>query len=389
MTGSRGWDLFDMELPSHTGFSDIIDPGTGMRMLFRDREKTFWLFQLVGWAGYALLRIFHGLTIDLGFNYYDTTAVATLTGLVLTSVLRHFYRPLRNRPPAVVVSAAILLCALFALLFSAIEVTAGTWYDPEGLRGIGLFENTMFDAFVLVAWSGLYFGFHYYQQLEAEREATLKASAMAHQAQLAMLRYQLNPHFLFNTLNAISTLVLAREVGLADRMLGRLAAFLRHTLVNQPDQKVTLDQEIHALGLYLDIEKVRFEERLETEFAIEDEVRSALVPSLLLQPLIENAIKYAVAPREEGGRITLSAVARDGRLVIRLEDDGPGLPGIPVPPSDSSSGVGLRNTRARLAEIYGDRHDFRLGSAMPHGLSIQIAIPLEYDRPNRAREAGK
>lgn len=355
---------------------------------FRNRAKTFWLFQLVGWTGYAMIRVFHGLTIDLGFDYFDTTTVATITGFILTSVMRYFYRPLRQRPLPVVVIVAIFFCAIFALLFSAIEVTAGTLYDPEGLLDLGLYENAMFDAFVLLAWSGLYFGFHYYQQLQTQREATLRASAMAHQAQLAMLRYQLNPHFLFNTLNAISTLVLSKEVQLADRMLSRLASFLRYTLVNQPDQKVTVEQELYALGLYLDIEKVRFEERLRTGFQIEERAKAALIPSLLLQPLIENAIKYAIAPREEGGSVAIRAfIGDDRRLEITLEDDGPGFDfAREVPPDRNSSGVGLRNTRARLAEIYGADHDFRLETARPHGLRIRIGLPLEFD--NRQREKG-
>lgn len=350
-----------------------------MTPLLKDREKTFWLFQCLGWAGYALLRIFHGLTIDWGFNYFDTTAVATATGFVLSTLLRYFYRPVRTRSLPVVVVAVIFFCAIFALIFSAIEVTAGTLYDPGGLLDLGLFENAMFDAFVLMAWSGLYFGFNYYEQLQKQREATLKAAAMAHEAQLQMLRYQLNPHFLFNTLNAISTLVLSKEAALADRMLNKLASFLRYTLVNEPNQKVTLEQELYALGLYLEIEKVRFEDRLMTQFRIEERARQALIPSLLLQPLIENAIKYAVAPREEGGTVTISATIRDGILALALSDDGPGLnmsaPRISGP---ESSGVGLRNIRARLEELYGNRHSFHLDDSPEGGLAVHIDIPCEF-----------
>lgn len=269
-------------------------------------------------------------------------------------------------------------------------MTAGTLYDPGGLLDLGLFENAMFDAFVLLTWSGLYFGFNYYEQLQKQREATLKAAAMAHEAQLQMLRYQLNPHFLFNTLNAISTLVLSKEAALADRMLNKLASFLRYTLVNEPNQKVTLDQELYALGLYLEIEKVRFEDRLMTQFQIDDRARQALIPSLLLQPLIENAIKYAVAPREEGGTITISAHINDKTLAIVLSDDGPGLKlSTPRVMHANSSGVGLRNIRARLEELYGNLHSFRLDRSQEGGLAVHIDIPCEFKRvTGRESEAG-
>lgn len=355
-------------------------PRDMMASLVKTREQTFWVFQFLGWLGYACLRIFHGLTIDWGFNYFDTTAVATATGFVLSTILRYFYRPVRRRSLPVVVAAVVFFCPVFAMVFSAIEVTAGTLYDPGGLLNLGLFENAMFDAFVLLAWSALYFGFNYYQQLQTQREATLKAATMAHEAQLQMLRYQLNPHFLFNTLNAISTLVLSEEVRLADRMLSKLASFLRYTLVNEPNQQVTLEQELYAVGLYLEIEKVRFEDRLTTVLHIEDSALRALIPSLLLQPLIENAIKYAVAPREEGGTITITARVEDERLAICISDDGPGLDfSTPRLSNSDSSGVGLRNIRARLEEVYGNRHDFHLGKSPDGGLAVEINIPCQFN----------
>lgn len=340
----------------------------------------FWTFQLLGWTGYAALRLFHGLTIGRGFDYVDTTAVATVTGFVLTLLMRLAYRPVRNRPLPVVVGVATTACLTFALLFSAIEVQAVNLYDPQERAGIGLFDNAMFDAFVLLAWSGIYFGFHYYRQLQDQREATLEAAARAHQAQLAMLRYQLNPHFLFNTLNAISTLVLKKDVAGADHMIGRLAAFLRHTLAGEPEQKVTLDQELHSLALYLDIESTRLGDRLVADFMIEERAREALVPGLILQPLIENAIKYAVAPREEGGRICLRASIEGKKLHLVLSDDGPGMGRAPKSRHGGAGGVGLENTRARLAALYGASGSLRLGDAEPTGLEISIHVPLEFHK---------
>ncbi|HXV73162.1 MAG TPA: histidine kinase, partial [Sphingomonadales bacterium] len=197
-------------------------------------------------------------------------------------------------------------------------------------------------------------------------------------AQLKMLRYQLNPHFLFNTLNAISSLVLAKRYGKANGMLGKLSAFLRYSLVNQPAQKSTLEQELEALGLYLDIEKVRFHKRLTIVLDVERTARKALIPSLLLQPLVENAIKYAIAPSEEGGTIKLKARLRGQRLFISVADTGPGLKKSQAV-GEQSSGVGIANIRARLAQAYADDQSFTLKNLKPRGFEAAIEIPAEFE----------
>jgi LytS/YehU family sensor histidine kinase len=201
---------------------------------------------------------------------------------------------------------------------------------------------------------------------------------MAHQAQLKMLRYQLNPHFLFNTLNAISTLILDGANRTANLAVSRLSDFLRYTLDNDPMKRVSLDVELRALALYLEIEKVRFGERLVVLEDVEPNARAALVPSLILQPLIENAIKYAISPSEEGGTLRISAKVHGDILFLQVADNGPGLP-----PGDrarkSSGGVGLSNTRARLQQFYGDRQAFTLAPNEPSGLVITMNIPYETD----------
>jgi LytS/YehU family sensor histidine kinase len=203
---------------------------------------------------------------------------------------------------------------------------------------------------------------------------------MAHEAQLKMLRYQLNPHFLFNTLNAISTLILEHDTAHANQMVTRLSRFLRYSLDNDPMQRVSLDQELAALHLYLDIEQVRFEERLKIETDIETLARRALIPSLLLQPIVENAIKYAIAPRERGGTIRIEALVRGTQLCVAIIDDGPGIAedttaggAVPVSPR----GVGLVNTRQRLQEIYPHNHSFSMANVAPQGLNVCVRIPFE------------
>ena len=141
-------------------------------------------------------------------------------------------------------------------------------------------------------------------------------------------------------------------------------------------QKITLEQELAALKLYLDIEKVRFEERLVLDLDIGEEASQALIPSLLLQPLVENAIKYGIARSEEGGQIRIAAKVFAGDLLMELSDDGPGaelVDGV-IP---NANGVGLRNTQERLVELYGNTHSFRLSEKSPHGLTVNIRIPFE------------
>src|SRR5438445_9257499 len=190
-----------------------------------------------------------------------------------------------------------------------------------------------------------------------------------------MLRYQLNPHFLFNTLNSISTLVLLRQAGGANALLVRLSFFLRYTLANEPTAKVTLAQEVETLKLYLEIEKMRFEDRLRPHFQIESETIGARLPSLLLQPLIENAIKYAVTPAENGADIWITAKPEGQAVRLEVADNGNGE-GAEISASPST-GVGLANIRDRLSQAYGGGHRFETRKNERGGFSVIIEIPFE------------
>ena len=185
---------------------------------------------------------------------------------------------------------------------------------PEGVEYLGAI---LLNFSLLAAWSALYYRINFFLLLEEQIDRRVRLESQASTAQLAMLRYQLNPHFLFNTLNSISTLVLLKQTERANAMLARLSSFLRYTLVNESTAKVTLAQEVETLKLYLEIEKMRFEDRLRPHFHIESETIRAQLPSLLLQPLIENAIKYAVTPREEGADIWLTAKREGKRCASR------------------------------------------------------------------------
>jgi LytS/YehU family sensor histidine kinase len=312
-------------------------------------------------------------------------AIAAVSGLLFTLVLRYVYRWLWTKPPKVIVGVALTSCYLLALAWRIVINTSYTrlvepeWH-PKSL--LAIFGGATTSMYLLLCWTGLYFGIKYYESLQQQREATIRAATLAHEAQLKMLRYQLNPHFLFNTLNAISTLILDNENRTANQTVMRLSEFLRYTLDQDPMKKVTLRQEIEAMNLYLTTEKLRFGDRLKLEYAIEDPALEALVPSLLLQPLIENAVKYAVSPSERGGVVRVEGRARGTMLELAVSDDGPGLPAqisggfAPGP----GRGVGLRNIRERLAVLYEDRHRFATLDNKP-GLRIELGLPLELAAP--------
>jgi LytS/YehU family sensor histidine kinase len=275
-------------------------------------------------------------------------------------------------------------CYVTALVLRAvINLSYKAFVDPEwqAQRLSDIFGGTLSTTTLLLCWSVLYFGIKFYESQRKQEEAMLKAVALAQEAQLKMLRYQLNPHFLFNTLNAISTLILDNQNRKANHAVTRLSEFLRYTLDQDPMKKVTLRQEIEALNLYLGTERLRFGERLRLEYAIEEAALEALVPSLLLQPLLENSLKYAVSAREQGGSVRIEGRVREGFLELAVIDDGPGMR--EGTQASERRGVGLSNTRERLAVLYG-KDNCRCAVLNTHpGLRVEMALPLEI-APGRA-----
>ncbi|MFT5313830.1 MAG: hypothetical protein ACI8Z9_002326 [Paraglaciecola sp.] len=240
---------------------------------------------------------------------------------------------------------------------------------------------------ILLCWSALYHGIKYALLFQAERnEATglaqraklssVQASEATKEAQLQMLRYQLNPHFMFNTLNAIYALIKLGDQVQAKGMVAKLGKFLRYSLDSEPSQLVSLSQELDALKLYLDIEKIRFDQRLRVEIDVEPLASLCLVPSLILQPLVENAVKYAITEQENGGKIVIEATVMRGQLVLTVSDDGPGVElvnGKLLGPC----GIGLGNTQQRLLTLYGERQSFVLEHVAPQGLRIVMRLPYQ------------
>ena len=213
------------------------------------------------------------------------------------------------------------------------------------------------------------------------REGELRASQLETQltqAQLQALKMQLQPHFLFNTLHSISALV-HRDPDTADRMIARLGDFLRLTLENSGAQEVSLQKELEFLRCYLDIERVRFQDRLTTSVEVEPRALDTPVPNLILQPIVENALRHGVAQHSSPGRVEISAKRGDGSLRIEVRDNGPGLSAITRPNGKTREGLGLSNTRARLARLYGAAHRFELSNAPGGGLVVTLEIPAAND----------
>lgn len=216
----------------------------------------------------------------------------------------------------------------------------------------------------------------YYERYQAGELRTSQLETQLAQAQLQALRMQLQPHFLFNTLNSISALQMT-DVEAANKMTARLGDFLRLTLDNAGTQEVTLRQEMEFLRGYLEIERIRFQDRMQVTMEIDSESLDVRVPNLILQPIIENAIKFAVMLRTARGHIQISARRINGFLRVQVQDDGPGLH---LPRNSNKAtrgGIGLTNTQARLQQLYGSRHRFELQDAPGGGLLVTLEIPAD------------
>ncbi len=219
-------------------------------------------------------------------------------------------------------------------------------------------------------------GFDYYRRY---RKGELRASQLTAQlaeARLQALQMQLHPHFLFNTLNSISTLV-HRDPEAADRMIARLSELLRMTLEDGGVQEVPLQKELEFLERYLEIERTRFADRLTIRMEIAPETLMARTPYLILQPLVENAIRHGVAPRSRPGCVVVRARRQDGMLVLEVQDDGPGLATGAGGAGKLKNGVGVSSTRARLEQLYGTSHRFELKNGADGGAIAVIALPFK------------
>ncbi|HYY59057.1 MAG TPA: histidine kinase [Pyrinomonadaceae bacterium] len=305
-------------------------------------------------------------------------AAALLFPLVLR-VARRFRLDWRNW-------LRLLPVHLLALLLFSVLHTTLNWLSRDllfRLSGLGPYDYGIMpirylmelanDAIVYCLFVALIYLFDYYRESRDQEVRTAQLEARLTQAQLQALRLQLQPHFLFNALNTIST-VIYEDVRLADRMIARLSDLLRLALRNSSAQEVTLQEELEFLNLYLELMRARFEERLVVHFHVEPEAEKALVPQLILQPLVENSIRHAALPASGTVMIDVSARRSNGALLLEVSDNGPGIR--KERQAVTGDGIGLSNTAERLSQLYGSEHRFSLQSSPGGGLLVHVEVPF-------------
>ena len=321
----------------------------------------------------GMITLERALTVNLIYYYLWGLAVPAVI-----AVARRFRFEERHwiRPVLVHIFASAVITSIIIVLAEA------TLKWIAGVRGMKTIETIVyafgvnFHSLLPTYWIILlaFLSFQYYARFRDREMRASQLETRLSEARLDALKMQLRPHFLFNTLNSISSLMYV-DVDAADAMVTRLGDFLRITIEGDGRQLVPLRQELEFVRRYLEIEGIRFEQRLRVEYSIEPGLMDALVPSLILQPLVENAIHHGIADREEGGRIGVRASEASGRLSMVVEDDGPGL-GSSMP---ERVRVGLGATRARLEQLYGTNHELRFSTGSRGGCSVHVVIPLRFE----------
>ena len=352
----------------------------------------FWTLQIGGWLAFGILMFGWALAYwPVGIALLNKVLLVMI-GLFISLGFRLVYRRLRDRAWLPLQLGLVVLgmsfaaapiwyeghVATFRLSCTAISraiphstLAAGcarpillTWLVPT--------ETWFFYGFVLVTWSLMYFVVDGIRELKSARALAVRADALAVEARLKALQSQLEPHFFFNVLNAISTLVTVGRASAAIAMIAEVGEFLRATLKARDAAEVTLGVEIDFVSRYLKIQECRFGERLRAVFEVDSALLSVPIPTLILQPIVENAIRHGILPRPIGGCLWVRATRRGAMLVLEVEDDGVGLQTDARP----RTGVGLTNTRRRLEGLYGNAARLHIDPSHVRGTIVRIEIPL-------------
>jgi two-component system, LytTR family, sensor kinase len=349
-------------------------------------DTLFWTLQAAGWLVFGLIMSGYERPWQDPWSAAADVVTGVAAGFGLTTFYRTLYRLQRRRT-----SSPIIMLGMSIVLAIA---GSPAWYllqklllgMPRGGEAVdALWSNFtaevfLYYAFILLTWTLFYFGINSWISLELERGRASRAEATAQSARLQALQSQLEPHFLFNTLNGISALVAEGRNESASAMIARLSDFLRLTLQTAGTPEISLADDLVFVRQYLDIQQLRFGDRLRFTFVIAPQAMEALVPALLLQPLVENAVRHGILPRASGGVVIISARTVAGMLLLNIDDDGPGM----QKSASASSGVGLSNTATRLAELYGGHAALTVGRSDAGGVGVAIRIPLRAGAAGRA-----
>ena len=341
------------------------------------RFPSFWQLQIAGWSCFYILVLAVSLPYLKQENVFrdDTWFVGSL--FLASCVLRRACRSLTRR------SLSWLALETWAVVWSSVLGAVAAIAPDVMIQGIDSVDwaqalvNSLECMVVLILWCNLYFSIRQWRQSAEERERLLRAESEARAARLSALRYQLNPHFLFNSLNAVSTLVLDGNAPAATRMLTQIGEFLRTTLDRDVVAEVPLSQEIAIAEQYLAIEQTRLGDRLQVALAIAPETLDALVPNMLLQPLVENAVRHGIAPLVEGGTIAITSTLHNARLQIVVRNPGTRGAGLVEQENIAGNGIGLANTAERLKILYRRDHKFALERPEPDVCEVTVELPFK------------
>jgi hypothetical protein len=357
------------------------------------KASLFYVLQVGGWAAlYTVCSIAAESKYGLWPALLDTSIWA-LCGCLVTFAIRHVYR--RSRRPqhsyVVIAATALILSVVLAPLWYLIEhlsvrailpavLQIDSWRPLFSEYAINAGREPLlltqylwpFYAIILFTWAALYYGVNAMLDLESERANVVNALKLADTARLRALQSNLNPHFLFNALNGIATLVREQDPVTAAGMIDALSTFLRSTLERLDSPELRVVEELELIEQYLRIQRYRFGTRLHAVVEADKDALGALIPTLILQPLVENAVLHGVLPRETGGSLWVSVRKELDNLVVSVEDDGPGLGG-----TSNAFGMGLQNSADRLKALYGAAANLTLGSR-PDGTGCAVVIRLPF-----------
>lgn len=341
----------------------------------------FWVLQSVGWLAYGLMALGYALAGETSLQASFDVVMLVVTGYALTLGYRYLFQHWRRRrtPPlglaarvlALTVAAIPLRYEFVVLISRAVFAVHPSLVASDPPYGVIPLRVWITSAFALLGWSVLYFSINGWISLERERRRAATAEGLLQSARLQALQSQLQPHFLFNTLNSISALIVDGRLDAATSMISRLSDFLRISLQTSDTPQIPVASEMAFVRHYLDIHKIRFGDRLTFRLDVAPAALPALVPTLLLQPLVENAVQHGILPHNEGGSVSITVRADVRTLRVRIEDDGPGFRG-----SSPAFGVGLSNTARRLDELYGDQARLSIVRGATSGVVVSIELPL-------------
>ncbi len=364
----------------------------GFERLLLNKNAMFWTLQIMGWGG---LFIVSSLTLNLFYDHFQIeyishNMVRSIFGIITTMPLRIVYSRVWKytigKRLIAVFSATLLMSILWTVVIIQFhELMTGEYillYDYGGW----IYSS----IFIFMSWSASYHGVKYFLLLQEEHKTLLKSqSEKRHQllkrseaenraklAKLKFLSYQLNPHFLFNAMNSVYSMIETSNNNGAKKMISQLSQYLRVSLEHQEDILIPLRHELKILNMYLDIEKIRFGDRLQVEFNCSDESKEHKMPIFLLQPLVENSIKHAISQSLDGGVISISSYVKNDQLVIVQEDSGSGNKNETSIKSESL-GIGLANTKERLSVLYQEQVLFEQSTSELGGIKIIIKLPLK------------